>query len=183
LKILAIVGSPRTDGNSSYLVDQALNEAVRLGAQTEKIMLTEYKVNPCQGHDECASYKSCTQQDDTEWILDRFCQADGVILATPVYYYNVTAQMKAFIDRTYFLYEKDRRSGARAVGLIVVAENEGIEDTLYTLKQFADWAFDIKADRRLIASGYAGRIGEVEQNLPLVEQARDLGREMVARLQ
>ncbi len=81
MKILAIVGSPRLKGNINYLVDQALEEAQELGAETEKIVLSQYEVNPCLGHDDCASFESCRQKDDAGWILDRFCEADGVILA------------------------------------------------------------------------------------------------------
>jgi len=182
LKILAISGSPRLKGNTNYLVDQALREAARLGAQTEKVVLSQYKVNPCLGHDNCAAFDSCQQKDDAGWILDKFCEADGVILATPVYYYNVSAQMKAFIDRNYFPYKHDRKSQARAVGIIVVAAVEGIEDTLHTLKQFVDERFDINADKELIIRGYADRIGDAKNNPPLVEEARKLGRQMVASL-
>ena len=182
MKLLAIVGSPRPEGNTNYLVEQALGEAAKLGAQTEKLILSQYEVNPCLGHEDCASFDSCQQKDDAGWILDRFCEADGVILATPVYYYNVTAQMKAFIDRNYFLYKKDRRSQARAVGIIVVAEKEGIEDTLYALKQFVDWSFNVDENRRFIASGYAGKLGDAQNNLPLAEEARKLGRQIVESL-
>ena len=182
LKLLAISGSPRVKGNTDYLVEQALEEAAKLGAQTEKLILSQYEVNPCLGHDNCASFDSCLQKDDTGWILDRFCEADGIILATPVYYYNVTAQMKAFIDRNYFLYKKDRRARARAVGIIVVAEMEGIKDTLYTLNQFVDWSFNVEDDKRFIIVGYANKLGEAENSLSLVEDARKLGRQMAKSL-
>lgn len=182
MKILAIVGSPRLKGNTNYLVDQALGEAAKLGAQTEKVVLSQYKVNPCLGHADCASFDSCQQKDDAGWILDRFREADGVILATPVYWYNVSAQMKAFIDRNYFPYKHDQEYRARAVGIIVVAEMEAIEDTLHTLKQFVDYVFDVVEDRIFIASGYALLPGEVKDNLPLVEEARRLGRQMVESL-
>ena len=182
MKILAISGSPRLKGNTNYLVDQALSEAARLGAQTEKIVLSRYKVNPCLGHDNCATFDSCKQKDDTGWILDKLCEADGAILATPVYYYNVSAQMKAFIDRNYFPYKHGRKYQARAVGIIVLARKVGNEDTLHTLRQFVDVLFDINADKELIVHGYAGRIGDAKNNLPLVEEARKLGRQMVASL-
>lgn len=182
MKLLAIVGSPRLEGNTNYLVDEALGEAAKLGAQTEKLILSQYKVNPCLGHDDCATFDACQQKDTAGWVLDKFCKADGVILATPVYYYNVSAQMKVFIDRNYFLYTHDRKCRARAVGIIVVAGEEGIEDTLHTLKQFIDDPFDVKADRIFIATGYANRLGEAKNNLPLVEEARKLGRQMVESL-
>lgn len=182
MKLLAIVGSPRLKGNTNYLVDRALEEAATLGAETEKIVLSQYAVNPCLGHDNCASFDACQQKDDTGWILDRLCEADGVILATPVYYYNVSTQMKTFIDRNYFLYKHGIKSRARAVGIIVVAGSEGIEDTLHTLKQFIDESFAVKEDRIFIAYGYADKLGEAKNNRPLMEKARKLGRQMVKSL-
>ena len=181
MKILAIVGSPRLKGNTNYLVDQALEEASKLAVDTEKIVLGQYEVNPCLGHDDCASFKSCLQKDDAGWILDRFREADGVILATPVYYYNVSAQMKAFIDRNYFLHRHDQRYKLRAVGIIVVADEIGIEDTLHTLRQFTN-ELDAKEDRIFVVSGYATKLGDAKKNLPLMEEARNLGRQMAESL-
>ena len=178
MKLLAIVGSARTNGNCNYLTDQALNEAAKLGAQTEKIILSQHQINPCHGHENCASFKSCQQHDDAEWILEKTCEADGVILATPVYYYNVSAQMKTFIDRNYFLYRHNRKSPARVVGLIIVAASLGIEDTLHTLKQYVNEAFDLKEANLFVVSGYADKLGEVKSNLSLVEDARNLGKKM-----
>ena len=157
-------------------------EAAKLGAHTEKITLSQYRVNPCFGHENCASFESCLHRDDMEWIIKKFCDADGVILATPVYYYNVSAQMKAFIDRNYFLCKKDMMSRARVVGIIVVAESEGIEDTVHTLNHFVDWSFNVNEDSRLVVTGYASRIGDARNNPSLVEEARKLGRQMVDSL-
>jgi len=182
LKLVAIVGSPRPKGNTNYLVDQALGEASNMGAETEKITLNRYQINPCLGHAKCASFDTCLQKDDMSWILDRLCQADGVILATPVYYYNVTAQMKAFIDRNFFLYNHQRNARAKAVGVIVVAENEGIEDTLQTLRKYIGEPFDVSQENIFTATGYANKIGDAKKNLPLVEDARNLGRQMVAAI-
>ena len=181
MKILAIVGSPRLKGNTNYLVDQALGEASGLGADTEKVVLSQYQVNPCLGHDDCASFESCLQKDDTGWVLDKFREADGVILATPVYYYNISAQMKAFIDRNYFVYKHGQKYEARAVGIIIVAEQIGIEDTLHTLRQFTD-ELDVREDRIFVVSGYANKLGDAEKNLRLVEEARKLGRQMAESL-
>jgi len=181
MKILAIVGSPRLKGNTNYLVDRAFEEASRLGADTEKIIVSQYELNPCLGHDDCASFESCLQKDDANWILDRFREADGVILATPVYYYNVSAQMKAFIDRNYFLYKHDQKYKSRAIGIIVVGEQIGIEDTLHTLRQFTD-ELSVNENSIFIVTGYAQKSGDVEKNLSLVEETRKLGRQMVQRL-
>jgi multimeric flavodoxin WrbA len=182
LNILALVGSPRVGGNTDFLVDQALAEAAKLGAQTEKIILSEHKVAPCLGHDDCGSFETCVQKDDTSWILDKFCEADGVILATPVYYYNASAQLKAFMDRNYFLYMHNRKSKAKAVGIIVVAESQGIEDTVHTLKRYVNESFKVPKDKILELHGYAYELGEARNDPQLVERAREFGRKMVNSL-
>ena len=104
MKIVAIVGSPRLKGNTSLLVDAALEEAAAQGCAVEKIMLSQYKIEGCRGHDLCGTYDKCKIEDDMPMILDKFSTADGTILATPVYYYNMTAQMKTFVDRNFFHY-------------------------------------------------------------------------------
>jgi multimeric flavodoxin WrbA len=181
LKILAIVGSPRPKGNTNYLVDLALKEAAKKGAQTEKIILSQFNVNPCIGHDNCASFDSCLQKDDADWILNKFRKAEGVILACPVYYYNVPAQMKAFIDRNYFIYKHEQKYGIKVVGIIVVAEQMGIEDTLHTLRQFTD-EFNVAKDKVLIVSGYANKTGDAQKNNSLAADAKQLGKQMVETL-
>ena len=182
MNILALVGSPRLGGNTDFLVDQALEEAAELGAQTEKIILSQHTVAPCLGHDDCGSFESCTQKDDTSWILGKFCEADGVILATPVYYYNVSAQLKAFMDRNYFLYMHNRKSKANAVGIIVVAESQGIEDTVHTLKRYINESFNVLKDKILELHGYAYELGQAENDPQLVDRAREFGRKMVKSL-
>lgn len=182
MKILAIVGSPRTKGNTNYLVDKALEEAAKSGVQTEKIILSEHDISPCLGHENCASFKLCTQKDDVSWIMERFCEADAVILATPVYYFNVTAQMKTFIDRNFFINKHGIQPRAKAVGIIIVAESEGIEDTLNTLRKFTEWIFPISKDRIISATGYANKMGEAEANTSLVNDAVALGRQLAGTL-
>jgi len=177
LKILAIVGSPRLEGNTNYLVDRALVEIEKLGAQTEKIVLGQYKINPCLGHDDCVSFQSCLQTDDINWILESFRKADGVILATPVYYYDVSAQMKTFIDRNYFIYTHKEEYRTKVIGIIIVAAEEGIEDALHTLGMFVN-ELGVAEDRRFIVSGYADKLGEAKQNLHLVQAAQKLGQRM-----
>ncbi|MDD3854033.1 MAG: flavodoxin family protein, partial [Syntrophomonadaceae bacterium] len=64
MNILAIMGSPRLYGNTNYLTDQALDAANKAGATTEKIILNQYKIHPCDGHINCASLKKCAHNDD-----------------------------------------------------------------------------------------------------------------------
>ena len=182
MKIVAIVGSPRTNGNTSFLVDQALEEAKAKGCEVEKIMLCQYKINPCLGHDLCSSYPKCKVEDDIPMLLEKFQNADGTILATPVYYYSMTAQLKTFIDRNYFLYTHDIPLKSKCMGLLVVAESEGIEFTVDALKRCFSLSGEDSKDEWLVVTGYAGRVGDVKKNKPLITEARQLGKKMAERL-
>ena len=178
MKVIAIMGSPRLTGNTNYLVDQALGEVATRGFETEKIALVQHRVNPCLGHEDCASFSACKQSDDAPWILEKFSSAEGVILGSPVYYYNVTAQMKAFIDRNYFLYTHERLLRAFCAGLIVISGGGGTEHTVGALRRFLKLSADIPDDRIITLTGHANKLGEVKSNLALVNKARELGRQI-----
>lgn len=170
MKVVAIVGSPHADGNTSYLVDQALQEIDAQGIETEKIILSQYVVNPCQGHDNCASYSKCRQKDDAPWIIEKFNQADGVILASPVYFYDVSAQTKAFIDRNFFTFTHDGTKKARCAGLIAIGGGGGADETIATLKRF----IALPEKQLFVVSGYTGE-KPVKNHPEIVERAREMG--------
>lgn len=182
MKIVAITGSPRLEGNTAYLTDQALEAAGRAGADTLKIDLVRYRVNPCQGHDECNNFTACPQADDAGFIMSELYAADGVILASPVYYYTVSAQLKALIDRNSFYRRHKWRMKAQCAGIIVVAQRAGTEDTANTLKHFLALSSRIPAEAVEVVSGYAFKAGEIKSNHEVVEQARRLGSNMARRL-
>lgn len=182
--ILAVVGSPRLDGNTNYLADQALEEANQLGARTEKIVISQHKLSPCLAHINCRELDACVQKDDGAWMLDKFCEADGVILATPVYYYDLSAWMKIFIDRNYFLGRHRKKCAAKAVGIIVVAGGIGIEDTVNSMIRFVESSsFNrIPQDKRFIVTACALDLGDARSNQRLSNEAREMGRQLVASL-
>lgn len=182
MKILAIVGSPRSAGNTSYLIDEALGEASGRGLETEKILLGDYRVGPCLGHENCASFPACRQEDDAPWILEKFREAEGIILGSPVYYYNMTAQMKAFVDRNYFLFRHDIRLNAQCAGLVVVAGGGGIDQTVRALRRFVKLSTGMPDEKIATLTGYASGPGQAKGDLPLVEEARRLGAQMAEML-
>ena len=182
MKIIAVVGSPRSNGNTSYLADKTLREIEEHGVETEKIMLGEYRVGPCLGHKDCSSFKECAQKDDAGWILEKFRQADAFILASPVYYYTITAQMKAFIDRNYFLYTHEIPLKARYAGTIAVAGGAGLERTDSDLRRFARMMTGFPHEKVLSVSGYARNPGDVKDNTSFLEEARAMGARLVELL-
>ena len=99
MKVLAISASPRKGGNSDVLCDQFLKGAAEAGHVTEKINLGSMKISPCAACYRCMKNHSCVQKDDMEEILEKLIEADVIVLATPVYFYCMDAQLKIMIDR------------------------------------------------------------------------------------
>ena len=177
MRIIGIVGSPRLNGNTSYLVDEALREADKHGIETEKIILNSLNIHPCQNHDDCKSRTSCAWEDDASQVLDSFASADGVILSSPVQWGNVSAQMKLFIDRCIFLRRHNIKPKAKYIGLIAVGSSSGTDDTVAALKRFlADLGLSPEEAQSVV--GYARGAGEIKANEAVVNQARQLGAKM-----
>ena len=97
--IIGISGSPRRQGNSEILLDRALEGASRSGAAVEKIILNELCLTPCQACYRCAGTGVCVIKDDMRLIYKKLDRADGIIIASPIYFGSVTAQLKTMIDR------------------------------------------------------------------------------------
>jgi multimeric flavodoxin WrbA len=99
MKIIAIAASPRRHGNSETLVDQALAGAREKGAKTEKIILGSLDIEPCHGSDTCQKHARCFVRDDMPGLLEKINKANGIIIASPVYFGSITSQLKTMIDR------------------------------------------------------------------------------------
>jgi len=179
--VVAVVGSTRAAGTTSYLVDVALDELARRGLAVEKIMLSEHRVLPCEGHDECEDLAACPLDDDAGPVLERMYGADGLILATPVYYENISGPMKVFIDRSCFNNYHEIWLRARCVGLIAVAESTGLDETIDGLRRFVALASRAKV-KPLSATGLAYREGDAAGNATLVAAVRAMARAMAAEL-
>jgi NAD(P)H-dependent FMN reductase len=100
-RAFGIVGSPRRGGNTEILVDEALRGAQDAGAHTEKVILSELNIAPCQACDHCVSTGECAQRDDMPVLLEQMRHSQIWVLGTPVYWSGPTAQFKAFLDRWY----------------------------------------------------------------------------------
>ncbi len=107
MKILGISGSPRAKGNTDILVQEALKAASEMGADQRFIAISGKKIKPCNGCGTCHTEKSkgiCSiKDDDVPRIYEALKEADGIIIASPVYFLSVTAQLKAIFDRSIIL--------------------------------------------------------------------------------
>jgi len=108
MKIVTLLGSPRSTGNSTAIANQITGTAARLGAETRTFELNRLSYRGCQG---CYSCKKgldrCVLEDDLTEVLSAVSEADGVVLASPVYFGDVTAQLKGFIDRSFSYLKPD----------------------------------------------------------------------------
>lgn len=102
MKIVCLLGSPRKTGNSATVAARLMARAAALGAEVETIWLNGLQYRGCQACYACKNgSESCVVKDDLTPVLEAVRTADAVVLASPVYYGDVSAQLKAFIDRTF----------------------------------------------------------------------------------
>ncbi len=182
MKILAIVGSPRLEGNSSFLVDIALEEAKKQGIEVEKVTLIQRQIGWCLGHVDCGSQPFCLQnQDDASGLADKLFTADGILLSSPVYMGTVSAMMKNFMDRTRFKGHETKMQ-ARSVGLIAVASSSGIEATLDLLERYVTRRSTLPPAKIHKIGGKAKKPGDAQADNELINQARELGHKMAMEL-
>ncbi len=108
MKIVTLLGSPRPEGNSAAIAGRFIETAESLGAETRTFALNKLNFRGCQACMACKTkLDHCALKDDLTGILDEIRDADALVLATPVYFGDITAQMKMFIDRTYSYYVPD----------------------------------------------------------------------------
>jgi multimeric flavodoxin WrbA len=105
-KIVAVYGSPRRKGNTALLLDQAVQGAEETGAAVEKIVLRDLKISPCLEIYGCRETGRCVIQDDFQKVHDQLQQCRGLMLASPIFFYAVSAQAKILMDRCQSLWVK-----------------------------------------------------------------------------
>ncbi|MBE9512866.1 MAG: flavodoxin family protein [Chloroflexi bacterium] len=106
MRVLGIAGSPRRGGNTDLLLDEVMKGATSQGAEVKTIILNDLKITPCQHCDACRKTGRCQIEDDMQLVYRELAQADRVVLASPVQFMGLTAQMKAMIDRCQALWAR-----------------------------------------------------------------------------
>lgn len=171
--ILIISSSPRKNGNSQMLCEQFKRGAEEKGHTVTLIRLMEKKIGFCRACDRCMRNDgTCVLNDDMEEILKLFQKADVLVLATPVYFYGISAQMKTFIDRTYPIWQ---HLGKKEVYYIISAGlgEDIIERSLGDLDGFVEHLEEYRIAGRIYATDVmeAGLV----KNLDVFEKAYQMG--------
>ncbi len=129
MQITLLSSSPRPASNSRFLADAFAAGAISAGHQVKIFDLAKLKINPCTACDYCRNNDNCCQNDDMQQIYQALEQSEALVLATPLYYFGFSAQLKLAIDRLYAKpHFKRDREGANAklkyLGLICTAANQ-----------------------------------------------------------
>lgn len=174
MRVLAISSSPREGGNSDVLCGQFLKGAQEAGHETEKVRLAEMGLSPCEGCYKCSNSKHCVHEDGMDALLQKLIDADVIVLAAPVYFYSMAAQMKIFIDRCLPRY---REIANKAFYFIVTAadpQHSAAEETLAGLRGGLRCLPGAKEKDVIFGTG-TWQYNDVYQH-PALEQAYELGK-------
>jgi multimeric flavodoxin WrbA len=185
LRILGIMGSPRIGGNTDLLLNEALKGAEEQGADTEKIMVDRLKIEPCREYYGCLKDGNCVIRDDMDAIYLQLLQSDGIILASPMFFYGLTSQVKALIDRSqalwarkYVLKQKPPNSTRRGA-FIAVGATKGeklFEGSILTVRYFFS-TIGVRYSEELLVRGIDKK-GEIRERPAALKDAFELGRRL-----
>lgn len=189
MKAKIFLGSPRKGGNTEILADEVAAGLREGGAEVEVIRLAGYKINPCIACGGCEKTGCCVVQDDMQAMYPRIDDADRLVLVSPIYFYGVTAQLKAFIDRSQamwsrkYLLRQRRPSAVPRIGYLISAaatKGEKVFDGAVLTVQYALDAMDFQYGGSLLVKG-VDRKGEIRSMVPELEGARQFGLEIAGK--
>ena len=187
MKVLGIMGSPRRQGNTELLLDKALEGAKEEGAEVQKVLVSKLKISPCLEIYACLKDGNCAIKDDMQSLYKKLLEADHIIFASPIFFYGVTSQAKAVIDRCQALWvrryvlgmgKEDKR--VRKGVFISVGATRGkklFDGTVLTVKYFFD-AVGVKYSGDLLVRGVDDK-AQIKEHPATLEDAFRLGQELV----
>jgi multimeric flavodoxin WrbA len=183
-KVLVLLGSPRKKGNSALLAEQIAKGARSSGAVVETVYLHGLDIAPCKSCYACQkpNSKGCSIKDDMQRIYKTMLSAHAWVIASPVYWFNMSAQTKIWMDRCFALpaYGNDPFTGRR----IAIAMSYGGEDPfdsgcVNALRTFQD-AYGFTGSKIVgMVYGSAMGAGEIKSNKALMKTAKELGKKIV----
>jgi Multimeric flavodoxin WrbA len=174
-KVLILSSSPRKNGNSEILCDKFMKGAEEAGNQVEKISLHEKNIHYCTGCGVCNTTHKCVQTDDMAEILDKMLAADVIVMATPVYFYTMNAQMKTLIDRAVPKYTEISNKEFYFIVTAADTEQENLERTIDGFRGFTDGCLKGAVERGVIYGAGVWHKGEIN-GTKAMHQAYEMGK-------
>ena len=193
IRLCAVYGSPRRKGNTSILLKKAVEGARDAGAEVNEIILRDKKISPCLEIYGCKDSGKCVINDDFHEIVDQILDSNGLILASPIFFYSLSAHTKMLIDRCqslwmkkYYIEKADRKNWVpKRKGLFIsLGATNGkklFEGSLLTVRYFFD-VLDMKLHNSLLYRGIDLE-GEIMDYPQYLEDAYQAGRDLVEAIQ
>ena len=193
IKILAIYGSPRRKGNTSLLLKRSVQGAIEAGAEIEELFLRDLKMSPCLEIYGCKKTGRCVIQDDFQDVYDKILSCQGIILASPMFFYMVSAHTKILMDRCQSLWVKkywmekksvEKKENIRKGLFISAGATKGkrlFDGALLGVQYFFD-AIDIDLWKSIVYRGLDLE-GDVLKHPEYLEESYHAGKELVNIMQ
>jgi multimeric flavodoxin WrbA len=182
-KVVVLLGSPRKNGNSAVLADRIIRGAQSAGAKVETFYLNGMDIRPCQACYACQKKDSqgCAVDDDMQQIYPRLAEADGWVIASPVYWFSMSAQTKLFMDRCFALLAYGQQAFRKkiAVAMSYGDADPFISGCVNALRTFQDSFRYVGARIVGMVYGSALEAGQIRSQADLMEEAEKLGRKLV----
>jgi multimeric flavodoxin WrbA len=183
-KVLVLLGSPRKKGNSAILADQIAKGAKAVGARVETLFIHGMKIAPCKSCYACQkpNSKGCSIKDDMQEVYKKLREADAWVIASPVYWFTVSAQTKLWMDRCFALlpYAKEVFADKRIAIAMSYGDNDPFKSgCVNALRTFQDAYGYVQACIVGMVYGSAMDAGEIRKNEALMKEAEDLGAQLV----
>lgn len=156
-KVLVLAGSPRKGGNSDLLCDAFIKGAREAGHDAGKIYVGDLKIGGCKACYACRGTGVCFQKDDMAGVLEKMVEADIIVLATPVYFYSLSGQLKTLIDRTLPGYTKIRDKDFYFIAT-AAAGKPMLERTMDAMEGFTDCLPGAKVRAKIYGAGFLSLI-------------------------
>ncbi len=186
-KVLIALGSPRKKGNTALLTEECAKGVKAGGGSAEVLFLQDMDIKPCTACDYCkkaSAKRYCVIEDDMESLYAKLEEASAIVLASPVYWFTMSAQLKLFLDRCYALERKDGNSlKGKRIGIIMVYGGADAFDSgaVNAFRAFQDSFGYIGAEIIEIVHGSADKAGEIAENRKVMAAAKALGRKLVSQ--
>ena len=186
MKVLGIMGSPRIKGNTDLLLDEALRGSQSQGAEVEKITAANLKIAPCREIYACLKDGNCAIRDDMDGIYLKILGADAVIIASPVFFYTVSAQLMPLISRCQALWArkyvlKKTDIPLKKGAFIAVGATKGaklFDGPILTVKYFFQ-AINAEYKEELLIRG-VDKKGEIKEHPTALADAYELGKKLAS---
>lgn len=184
--VLVVAASPRIESNSTILALRAAEGVKAVGGVAEVLKLGEISIAPCTACDACRASPEagCVIDDDMQPLYDKIQESEGIIFASPVYWFNVSAQLKLFLDRTYGMRKGDIHGlTGKKIGVILTYADSDIyvSGGVNALRSFQDICSYVGADLVGMVYGTTGSAGAVNDNEQLLQRAYELGKSVANR--